>query len=205
MTSGESLRPRGVWERFLAANARFAEGRPTHPRQTEAHRHRLLEGQTPHAAIVSCSDSRIVPEIIFDQGLGDLFVIRVAGGVLGQVGLASVEYAVGHLRVPLVIVLAHSSCGAVTAMLSGRKPEGHLAALIDEIAPAAGNRTGSEAEAVTAERINRVAKANAHLVARHLRESEPIIAPLVARGSAEIVTAYYDMESGRVHELTEGS
>lgn len=209
MTPGESLRPRGVWKRFLAANARFAEGRSVHPRQDEPHRLRLLDGQAPHAAIVSCSDSRIVPEIIFDQGLGDLFVIRVAGNVLGQVALASVEYAVGHLRVPLVIVLAHSSCGAVTATLGGGEPEGHLGALIEKIAPAAADASGvpevegAFATEVTAAQINRAARANAQLVARRLRESEPIIAPPVARGATEIVAAYYDMASGRVDELTD--
>jgi carbonic anhydrase len=139
MSDLDSLRPRGVWERFLAANLRHAEGRPRHPRQEAGHRRGLLEGQAPHAAILSCSDSRIVPEIIFDQGLGDLFVIRVAGNVLGQVVLASVEYAVGHLKVPLVIVLGHSSCGAVTATLSGTVPEGHLSALTEKITATLGS------------------------------------------------------------------
>lgn len=101
-------------------------------------RSELIAGQNPFAIIVGCSDSRIPPEVIFDQGLGDIFVIRTAGQVMDNVSIGSIEYAVEHLGVPLVVVLGHDGCGAVTAATEGGEVPGHLDSLVNFILPAVG-------------------------------------------------------------------
>ena len=103
---------------LLEGNRRFADGKPRHPHEAADWRAHLREGQHPFAVIVGCSDSRVSPELLFDEGLGDLFVIRQAGHVGDEDTVASVEYAVGHLHVPLVVVLGHESCGAVEAAVN---------------------------------------------------------------------------------------
>ena len=113
-------------QKLMEGNARYASGNTSHPDQSMERRYELVAGQHPFAVIVGCSDSRIAPELIFDQGLGDIFVIRAAGQVLDDVAIGSIEYAVEHLGVPLVVVLGHDSCGAVTATLEGGEVAGHL-------------------------------------------------------------------------------
>lgn len=108
-----------AWSRLLQGNRRFAEGTAEHPWQDRETRERLLDGQHPDAAVLSCADSRVPPEIIFDQGLGDLFDIRTAGEVLDDAVIASLEYAVEHLGVSLIVVLGHEGCGAVKAAVDG--------------------------------------------------------------------------------------
>ena len=108
-----------AWSRLLQGNRRFAEGAAEHPWQDRETRERLLDGQHPDAAVLSCSDSRVPPEIVFDQGLGDLFDIRTAGEVLDDAVVASLEYAVEHLGVSLIVVLGHEGCGAVKAAVDG--------------------------------------------------------------------------------------
>ena len=117
-------------------NERFAKGQLAVPKVDENTRYRLeMEGQQPFAVIVACSDSRVPPELIFNQGLGDLFVVRVAGGVVDEESLASIEYAVQHLRVPLIVVLGHTDCGVVKAAVAGKPLEGHMPRLVAHIEP----------------------------------------------------------------------
>ncbi len=128
-------------KRLLAGNRRFLDGQRASPdlaqaRAWAARRQELVAGQHPFAAVLSCSDSRVVPEIIFDQGLGDLFVVRVAGNIVTSVLAASLEYAAVQLDVPLIFVLGHTGCGAVQVALSGIRPPGELGALVDAIEPA---------------------------------------------------------------------
>jgi carbonic anhydrase len=128
-------------ERLLAGNRRFLDGTRASPDAAQAgawaaRRQELVAGQQPIAAVLSCSDSRVVPEIIFDQGLGDLFVVRVAGNIVTGVLAASLEYAAHHLSVPLILVLGHTGCGAVQVALSGIRPPGDLGTLVDAIEPA---------------------------------------------------------------------
>lgn len=186
-------------QRLLDGNRRFAQGTAEHPRQDAQARRALVAGQSPFAVLLGCSDSRISPEILFDQGLGDLFVIRVAGNVVDDVVLGSIEYAVAHLEVPLVVVLAHSSCGAVTATMAGGEPEGHLGALTGKIGPAIGAHAGCGD--VDAERVNEAARANAQAVAEELRHSRPILSPRITNGTTKVVAAFYDRASGEVHVL----
>src|SRR5262245_9624613 len=126
-------------------NARFAAGKQLHPNQdAERRASTVAQGQEPFATILACSDSRDPVELVFDRGIGDLFVVRVAGNVAGVRELATVEYGVGHLHTPLLIVMGHSKCGAVTAVVQGAELHGHLQSLAEKIKPAA-NKVKAEA------------------------------------------------------------
>ena len=183
-------------KRLLAGNARFAAGRPEHPDQDPDRRQALLAGQDPFAIILGCSDSRIPPEVIFDQGLGNLFVIRVAGNIVDDAVIASIEYAVTHLNTPLTVVLGHSTCGAITAAASGADPEGHIASLARILQPAI-----AEARGMGGDLIERAARIHALRMVAQLRVSRPILADRVRARKVAIMAAHYDQASGRVEIL----
>jgi carbonic anhydrase len=144
--------PRDALARLRAGNARFAAGESVHPHQDAARRNAVAGAQAPFAAVVGCSDSRLPAEIIFDCGLGDLFVVRTAGHTVGREALGSVEYAVAVLRVPLVLVLGHRACGAVRAacdlVAAGTPVSRNLRAVVDAIVPCA--RATRDADEVVA-------------------------------------------------------
>jgi len=187
---------REALDRLLAGNARFVASRMEHPNCSPGRRAQLLAGQKPFAAVLGCADSRIPPEVVFDQGLGDLFVIRVAGNVATDHIIASIEYAVAHLNVPLMMVLGHSCCGAVTATLQGHTTEGHLPELAALIEPAC-----RDAQKTPGDPIDRAARLLARQTAIRLQEESAIIAAAVAAERVRLVAAYYDLESGRVEVL----
>jgi carbonic anhydrase len=144
-------------QRLIGGNVRYAGGRPEGPGRDERRRTEQADGQTPFAVILSCSDSRVPPEILFDQGIGDLFVIRVAGNTAADdVTLGSLEYGVNVIGCPLLLVLGHEKCGAVTAavdaVVKDERPVGHLAALIDPILPAV---EGQDLDAAVKENVRR--------------------------------------------------
>ena len=174
-------------------NTRFVAGYTIHPRQDAEQRKKLVGGQEPFAIILGCSDSRIPPELIFDQGLGDIFIIRVAGNILDDVVLGSIEYAAAHLDVPLIMVLGHSWCGAVTAAVEGGDVPGHLVSLVEGINPAVVAVKGKEGDPV----VNAI-RANVEIMVDGLKNSEPILAKLVGEGKLDVVGAVYDQGSGRV-------
>ena len=176
-----------------AGNDHHAQHKYSHPHETLAWQQSLIAGQHPEAEILSCSDSRVPPEIIFDQGLGDLFVVRVAGNVATDAEVASLEYGAEHLNISLLIVLGHENCGAVTAAVQGAESEGHIGTLMDLIKPAVEKTRGKPGNAVA----NAVQK-NVELVVQQLRSSEPILSHLVAAGKLKIVGAVYSLETGRV-------
>jgi len=180
-------------------NQRFVSGHLQHPRQDPARRTELAAGQDPSAIIISCSDSRTTPEVLFDQGLGDLFVIRVAGNVLDDHALGSVEYAAEHLGTRLVVVLGHQRCGAVKAarevVASGSMPHDHIASLVEALRPAVLATKGEDAEDTC--------KANVHDVAQSLRDSQPVLHGLSGSGQLKVVGAYYDLDTGVVTFLDE--
>jgi len=174
-------------------NLRFASGKPQAPRRGEDRRRETLTTQQPLAAVLTCSDSRVAPEILFDQGIGDLFVVRTAGNVADEAALASLEYAVQHLHVPLVVVMGHSRCGAVTAALHGEALEGHLPGLIQRIAPAlemARHRSGDP--------LTNAVDAHVSLTVEQIRTCKPVLALAFQSGKAVLVGARYDLESGKV-------
>jgi carbonic anhydrase len=183
--------------RLKVGNDRFVTGKQAHPAQSENRRTELWEhGQKPFAIVLGCADSRIPPELIFDQGLGDLFVIRVAGNVVDETVLASIEYAAAHLLVPLVMVLAHSQCGAVGATLAGGKLAGHLPGLAKRIAPAV-----KQSARMTGDKNENAEKCHALAMVEQLRRSEPVLAELVGKAKVEIIAAYYNQETGIVEYL----
>jgi carbonic anhydrase len=182
-------------EKLMDGNARFASGNASHPDQSIERRSELLAGQHPFAVVVGCSDSRIPPEVVFDQGLGDIFVIRTAGQVMDNVTIASIEYAVEHLSVPLVVVLGHDSCGAVTAAVKGGEVEGHLDSLVDYIAPAVdeAKETGNESELLDSSIDNNIIN-----IVDELKASEPVLSEKVNAGELMVVGARYHLDSGEV-------
>jgi carbonic anhydrase len=183
-------------KKLIDGNKRFSSAKASHPNQSIQRRAEVTKGQKPFAVIVGCSDSRIPPEIIFDQGIGDLFVIRVAGNVVDEIALGSIEYAVEHLGARLIVVLGHSKCGAVTATVQGGEAHGHIGAIVKAILPAVDkvrDRTGDLTD-------NSI-RANVQLVVQTIEASTPLLAPLAEGGSIRVTGAYYDIESGKVEIL----
>jgi len=193
-----TLTPAKATALLVEGNARFAAGRGLHPHQSPERRRELATGQRPFAVIIGCADSRTSPELIFDQGLGDLFVIRVAGDVLDDVVLGSVEYAVEHLHSGLVVALGHQRCGAVAAaretVAAQGHAEGHIDSLVGAIRPAVEATANQGAEATC--------RANVLNTVRALRTSDPILRQRVEAGRIAVVGAYYDLETGVVTFLT---
>jgi carbonic anhydrase len=182
---------------LLEGNARYVTAKLTHPDQTAERRAEVAAAQHPFAAIFGCSDSRVPAEIVFDQGLGDLFVVRVAGPVLDFAVLGSLEFAALELKVPLILVLGHERCGAVTATLEaldkGTTPTGHLTHLVDAISPAVKRARGRPGDP-----LDNAVRANVELVVEKLRTSRQVLAGQVSSGKLRIVGARYDLDSGRV-------
>ncbi len=175
-----------VLEQLKRGNARFLE----RMRANEPRRAKLAAGQQPVAIILGCADSRVSPEIVFDTGLGELFVVRVAGNVADTASIASIEYSVAHLGSRLVIVLAHESCGAVAAAIEGGDAGKHLNALLKHISPAV--QSPGERDADT------VARRNARLNAERLASESVILREAAERDELRIVTAFYHFTTGAV-------
>ena len=194
--------PAAVWEDMRAGNARFVAGEPNHPNQDVERRHLLAAAQTPRAALFGCADSRLSAEIIFDQGLGDLFVVRNAGQVASDSAVASLEYAVAALDVPLIIVLAHDACGAVRAAIdsttldSPELPSG-IWQLIAKIVPAA-RTVLRESDGVDPRELDAEDVGIAHLrnTIDDILGSSRLIADAVAAGRLGIVGANYRLSEG---------
>ena len=193
MTEGDSER---VLARLTAGNRRFVAGRGRHPHQRPARRRQVAAGQHPVAAVVACADSRVPPEILFDCGLGDLFVVRVAGNIASQSVTGSIEYAVEHLGVPLVVVLGHTRCGAVTAAVEGGHAPGHVPHVLCAIQPAVACTSGWPGDPV-----DNAARAHVGLVTAQLRASEPVLADRVRQGALRLVGAYYHLDTGEAEIL----
>jgi len=183
-----------------AGNLHHVRHQYSHPHENASRQRELTSGQHPHAEILSCADSRVPPEIIFDQGLGDLFVVRVAGNVATDTEIGSLEYGAEHLQIPLLVVLGHESCGAVTAAVQGGPPEGHISALVDLIKPAV-----DQTRSLTGDPVANAVKANVELVVKQLRSSTPILSELVAHGKLKIVGGVYSLKTGKVMWLPDSN
>jgi carbonic anhydrase len=188
--------------RLTAGNARFRDGQPTRPNQDAARRlETAAHGQQPFAVVLSCADSRVPAEVVFDQGIGDLFVIRVAGNVAGVDETASVEYGTEHLGATVCVVLGHTSCGAVKAALDGAKLDGDLAKLIAEVTPAA-ERTKKAAPSLTGDALLTAAvEANVWLSIENLFHRSEVLRARVSSGELRVVGAVYDLTTGEVRWL----
>ncbi|RJK98095.1 carbonic anhydrase [Vallicoccus soli] len=199
----EPLGAREARERLVEGNERFVAGEPLHPDQSTTRREGLAEGQHPFCAVLSCADSRVPPEVLFDQGLGDLFVVRSAGQVLDSAVLGSLQYGVEHLEVPLLVVLGHTECGAVAATVESRRPDAEptgtdIDALVAGILPAV-----EEAERFGAHETELAEVAvdvNVELVVERLKAS-PVIAKASTLREVKVVGAVYDLETGEVEFL----
>ncbi len=198
--SGPELTGRQVWQRLMEGNMRFVQGL-FQGRNLLDLRRTLARGQQPEAAVLCCSDSRVPAELIFDQSLGDLFVVRTAGLVLEPTSIGSLEYAVAHLHVPLLVIKGHEGCGAVTAAVEHPEAtEGHMGSIITQISPAVaqarqdGNSGEDLVEAAT----------DIHL--KYLEETlfqvSPIIREAIDAGRLEVVVAKYYLHAGQVQPLT---
>jgi carbonic anhydrase len=196
ITAAEAL------NKLLDGNRRYVESKMSAcAESTPASREKLAKGQKPYAIILSCSDSRVSPEIIFDKTLGEIFVIRVAGNVADPVVLGSIEYAAEHLGSPLVMVLGHERCGAVTATVDANgKGEGNIGAIVKAVAPAL-NQVKKEKNCDPKDKakfVECVVDANAKLVAKNLTKQSRIIRELVKEKKVTIVAAKYDLDDGKV-------
>lgn len=196
--AGTGLTPTQALSQLMAGNARFVAGSLSWPNQTPARRASLTSGQAPYATILGCADSRIPPEIVFDAGLGDLFVVRVAGNAPNSEIIGSIEYAVSSLQSPLVIVLGHSACGAVGAAVDrfvngASLPAGHLASLIYDLAPAV-----EQVQAEPGDLVDNAVTRNVQLAVRTLSTQSSVLSSAVAGGTLVIAGARYDLASGSV-------
>jgi len=183
-----------VITRLKEGNARFVEDKLDGALQDSKRRDVLTSGQEPYAIILSCADSRVVPELAFDTGLGEIFVVRVAGNVANSSSIASIEYAVAHCGSNVIVVMGHQSCGAVTAAMKGGNNGYNINHLLAHISPAL-HACGANAG------VNEVVRKNAEMTAADLVNRSAIIADAVNAGTVAIVPAYYNLDSGKVDFL----
>lgn len=197
MASNTPHTPAEAWTTLMDGNKRFVEGTSSHPNQDAARRASLLSTQQPFAVIFGCSDSRLAAEIIFDLGLGDAFVVRTAGHVIDNTVLGSLEYSVEYLNVPLIVVLGHDSCGAVTAteaaVATGDMPVGFIRDLVERITPSVLTSLRKDKKADVSEMIEEHVKQTA----ARLVENSPIIASAVTRRQTAVVGLTYRLDDGR--------
>ncbi|WP_422384800.1 carbonic anhydrase [Roseibium album] len=192
--------PREALQRLKEGNARYVANAPVNTDHS-VDRAKRSAGQKPFAAVVACSDSRVAPEIIFDQGLGDIFVVRVAGNFINDDGLASLEFGAAVLGVQVIVVLGHSSCGAVDATIRSVEdrelPMGHLPNLVDAIRPAVYDVMPEK----PVDLLSAVISQNARLNAEKAAASEPVLAGLHGSGKLTSVAGVYDITTGKVDFL----
>lgn len=180
---------------LIQGNIRFANMHPRHPDAGKEYLKAAAKEQHPFAVVVCCSDSRVAPELLFDQGVGDLFVIRTAGNILDGMEIGSIEYAVEHLGAKLVMVMGHENCGAIKAMLSGDLPEGHIREIVDSL------NAEAEIKAVPLNDVNRLddcVRANVRHCLRELQEQSAVVRERVQKGELKLVGARYDLDELKV-------
>ncbi|MFP7761028.1 carbonic anhydrase [Marisediminicola sp. LYQ134] len=205
--------PAKVWREMLRGNERFVSGNPRHPRQDVERREALASEQRPRAALFGCSDSRLAAEIIFDKGIGDLFVVRNAGQIISDSVVGSLEYAVGVLKVPLIVVLGHDRCGAVLAAIDSQGSEApplppHIDHLISKIVPAVRRVSGTPEGDVDTTAVDSLEVGKEHLrnTIAELLESSELISDAIAAGTLAVVGANYRLLEGRaIPDTTVGS
>lgn len=194
----DNLHWKKALEKLKEGNLHFVEDKSDGKLQNSSRRKELVNEQKPYAIILSCADSRVVPEFTFDTGLGELFVIRIGGNVANISTLASIEFAVSELHVQLILVLGHENCGAITLAVENynKVPDKNFSHLFRYIAPAIRQSKSKD--------INSIVKTNSVLTAQSIYKNSKIIAKLVDQGDLKIIPAYYHLASGKVDfDLTE--
>jgi carbonic anhydrase len=200
--AGPVISPDDAVKLLKEGNERFLAGKPQYPRQSRERRALTAgQGQHPFAAVLSCSDSRVPVEIIFDQGIGDIFVVRVAGNVAAVDEVGSLEYAVDHFETPALVVLGHSQCGEVTAIVAGEKVPANVATLVKPILPAVDKAKAENPGASTEALINAAIKANIWQAIEDLLEKSPIIRGMAKEGKTKVLGALYEVDTGQVQWL----
>jgi carbonic anhydrase len=180
-------------QELIEGNERYSSGKCIHPNQSAKHRIKVAETPHPFAIILSCSDSRVPPEIIFDCGIGDLFVIRVAGDTLNSEITGSIEYAVEYFGTKLIVVMGHKRCGAVLAAIQGGEFKGNIKSLVYVIQPAVEKARGE-----TGDIVENAVNKNIEITVEGLKLSSPILKQGVLQGNLNIIGAYYDIDNGYV-------
>jgi len=187
-----------IWAGLMEGNKRFVAGKAKNYSVVTL-RHTLAKGQHPNVIVLGCSDSRVAPELLFDQSLGDLFVVRSAGNIADPVGLGSMEYAVEHLGASVLVIMGHEKCGAVTAACSGDKmPTSNLQAIVDKIAPAV---TQAKANAKPDDLIEAAIKENVHNEAKELLAQSDVLRHAKEEGKLAIYETEYKLDTGEVVRL----
>lgn len=188
--TASSVIPDEALSRLQAGNERFAKSKVSAGKPVAARRAETAQGQHPFAIVVGCADSRVAPEIIFDQNIGDLFVIRTAGALVDDYALGSIEYAVEHLGTRLVVVLGHERCGAVTAALAGGTAPGHINSLVRDIQPAVATSKGREGDALT----NAIQENDIEIAAKIRKQAQ--LGELSSQ--VRVIEGYYNLDTGEV-------
>ncbi|MBI3397640.1 MAG: carbonic anhydrase [Deltaproteobacteria bacterium] len=201
-SEGAGISPDEALSKLVDGNKRFVEGKQVQKDIGNTRRTELTKGQQPFAVILSCSDSRVPPEHIFDQGLGDIFVVRVAGNVADPIELGSVEYAAEHLGSPLILVLGHQMCGAVKATVAGGKPEGNIGSIVKKIEPAVKKARAQNKDKDKV--LDAAILENTKNTVAALTQKSAIIKHLVEEKKVKIAAGVYNMSTGKV-ELVEAS
>jgi carbonic anhydrase len=198
--SGSPINPEQALRELISGNERFVKGQPESPRRSPENFRELAAAQYPEAVIISCADSRVAPEILFDVGVGDIFVVRVAGNVVEGAGATvkgSIEYAIAELNVPLIMVLGHSGCGAVKAAIKHIDAKdslpGAINGLVELIKPAV-----VQSQAMQGDILENAIRKNVEIGVERLKGLQPILAPRVKDGKVNVVGAVYDLYSGTV-------
>ncbi|WP_026537775.1 carbonic anhydrase [Arthrobacter sp. 9MFCol3.1] len=190
------LTPELAWQRLREGNKRFVAGTSSHPNQDASRRSSLVENQNPFAVIFGCADSRLAAEIIFDLGLGDAFVVRTAGQVIDDAVLGSLEYSVSELDVPLIVVLGHDRCGAVTAtkaaVETGQMPSGFIRSLVERITPSVlTSLRNNQTE------VNDMVVENVKQTSQRIVDSSRVISSAVDSGRTAVLGLAYSLADGR--------
>ena len=183
-----------IIDHLKAGNKNFVNDSLDTKNRDSVRRKAVIKGQDPFAIVLGCSDSRVVPELIFDSGIGELFVIRVAGNIANTSTIASIEYAVVHTGIKLILVMGHQNCGAISVAVEGGNHDHNINHLMEYIYPALDEADDNAS-------INEIARKNAILTVQHLVDHSSIIKDALDKGKIEILPAYYHLDSGEVEFL----
>jgi carbonic anhydrase len=189
----EPVSPDAALTRLLDGNKRFVQQKSQHPHQSQRRLQEVAQAQHPFATILSCADSRVPAEILFDQGIGDLFDIRIAGNIITPEALGSIEYAAVLLGTPVVMVLGHERCGAVTAAVKGESLPGTIGAFVKAIRPAMAKVKGKPGDPV-----ENAVVANVQYQVARLQQKSPLLVQRMQAGKLQIVGGRYDLDTGEV-------
>lgn len=191
-----SLSPDEALQKLLDGNQRFAQHHPNYPDQTELRVREVAQAQHPFATVLSCADSRVPVEIVFDQGIGDIFDVRIAGNIATPAAIGSIEYAVALLGTPLLMVLGHERCGAVTAAVKNEALPGEIGTFVKAILPAVERVKDKPGDVV-----DNVVVANVHYQIEQLQQSS-LLTERLQSGQLKIVGGRYDLDTGKVMIIT---